>query len=136
MPGYGGASGPTWPGKVCDLGTVLVVHSMSAWVTDLQGPAATHAIWVTLEMSHDGIHWHWWGSQVYLPEDGQAMLGPVSWPTRYVRATIVQWRLYPIIGTCWPAKAVVSIPLRWQSYCLLALPLLNAFTTADSGRCR
>jgi hypothetical protein len=84
--------GPTWPGKACDLGTVLAVHSMCAWVTDLQGPSATHAIWVTLEMSHDGIRWHRGGNtEVYLPVDGQAMFGPVSWPARYVRATISRW---------------------------------------------
>ena len=77
-------------GNVCDLGAVLAMHSMSAWVTGYER-ASAESVFVALQVSHDGIHWFALGGHQALDKDDGAVHAFGIWPARYVRATIVEW---------------------------------------------
>lgn len=115
-------AGNTGPGKVCDLGTILARHSLSAWLTGYEGPSerSYESILVALEVSHDGEHWIELGqaslsmdearysredASHWPPRHDSSQRSEPAWPARYVRARIKDW---PKKGTGLVSATVAS----------------------------
>lgn len=81
------------PGKALDLGTLLPWHSMIAWMDGHEGQPLT-GIMMSLDVSHDGVHWAGLARGQVLASGTLRLPGAETspaWPARYVRARIYEW---------------------------------------------